>query len=151
MVRAGGRVLGSSERSLSLSTLGGVIVFVSWPYRGAWAPSRISGLSSEPPNKERGYSGAGQEFPFQPVCARRADPRKLQIWDFAGSLPVVGSLAPWDTRSGASSATLPGAMGLPRVKRGFWQVANPLISSEALAVRWGGINPKHSCFRVGFE
>lgn len=54
-------------------------------------------LSSEPPTEEKGYSGAGWEFPFQPVCAHCVVPRELQIWDFAGSLLVAGFLAGWNT------------------------------------------------------
>lgn len=53
-------------------------------------------------------------------------------------------------RSGASSA-LPGATGLTHIKLGFWQVANPLISSEALEVRGEGFNPQTFLFSGGFD
>ena len=146
--------MGYSEQLVPLSALGGVTAFVFWLYRGAWAQSRISVLSSEPPTEERGYSRAGREFPFQPVCAHRVVPRELQIWDFAGSLPAAGFPAGWDMAApqlGTSSAALPSAMGLAHIKLGFWRVANPLISSETLEVRGRGLSPKHSCFLVSFD
>ena len=154
MVRVGGPVLGCSEQPLSLSALGGVTAFVFWMCLGAWARSRIFVLSSEPPAKERSYSDASREFPFQPVCAHRVVPGELQIWDFAGSLPAVGFPAGWDMavlQLGTSSDAVPGATGLTQMKLCFWRVANSLISSETLEVRAEDFSPQMFVFSGGFD
>lgn len=89
------------------------------------------------------------------LAADRIVPRELQAGDCAGSLPVVGFLSGIDTSvlqfGGTISAALLSAVGLTRIKLGFWCVLNPLISSDTLEVRGRGVNPKHSCFLVSSD
>lgn len=109
--RAGGPAWGCPEQLLALSTVAGVTAFVFWPCWGGWARSGTSVLSSEPRTEERDYSGAGREFPFQPVCAPRVVPRGLwHAGGFAGSLPAARFLAGLDVAApqlGTGSAACP--------------------------------------------